>query len=195
MSGNPFSPARLIITMANGSVVEHDLGPAGMKVGRGPANDLVLEDSFASTNHAVFRTDGPEWVIQDLGSANGTRVNNARVSGFHVLKNGDVVQIGHTKFIFSPSAAAGGHLPPKYPEPAAAVTPGLPFLRVFTGVGKVCKRIVTGRSGHAACAAPGISAVDASAVEAIPSMAWRRSICSFICSPFLRLTISAAPSG
>jgi hypothetical protein len=66
-------------------------------LGRSPGCGIALsDDTFVSQVHArVFRRDGRVW-IEDLGSTNGTYVNEARVGPPVVLEVGDRVQIGQT---------------------------------------------------------------------------------------------------
>lgn len=82
----------------NGPVFEIDA--AAVTVGRGHANDIPLEDEFASTQHARLeaRKDGV-WV-EDVGSTNGTVVNGTRIDGPRKLAPGDVIRIGDTDFRF-----------------------------------------------------------------------------------------------
>ena len=70
-------------------------------IGRGPLNDLqLIEDNFASGRHAVIepRPDGT-WV-EDLGSTNGTFVNDEPVAAPRRLISGDVVRVGETDFLY-----------------------------------------------------------------------------------------------
>jgi pSer/pThr/pTyr-binding forkhead associated (FHA) protein len=78
----------------------YELDSAAVTVGRGHANDIALEDDYASTFHARVeaRRDGV-W-IEDVGSTNGTAVNGMRISGPQKLAPGDVIRIGETDFRF-----------------------------------------------------------------------------------------------
>lgn len=66
-------------------------------VGRSPGCAVSLEDdTFASSIHArVFRRNGELW-LEDLGSTNGTWLNNDRVAGLERLQRGDRVKVGST---------------------------------------------------------------------------------------------------
>ncbi len=77
-----------------------EIDAAAVTVGRGHANDIPLDDEFASTQHARLeaRKDGV-WV-EDVGSTNGTVVNGARIDGPRKLAPGDVIRIGDTDFRF-----------------------------------------------------------------------------------------------
>jgi hypothetical protein len=77
------------------------LDSAGVTVGRGGQNDLVLgADEYASTRHARFepRRDGI-WV-EDVGSTNGTYVNGTKLTRPRRLAPGDVVRVGETDLRF-----------------------------------------------------------------------------------------------
>ncbi len=67
-------------------------------IGRDSANDVVLDDTFISSEHATVTWNGRGWVLADAGSTNGTRLNGKDVHRPVALKPGDVVEFGHTKF-------------------------------------------------------------------------------------------------
>lgn len=62
--------------------------------GRSEDNAVVFKDIGVSTHHAVIRKDGAFWVVEDLGSTNGTWLNHKRVEGPTVVKEGDLLQMG-----------------------------------------------------------------------------------------------------
>ncbi len=68
-----------------------------LTVGRAPGCGVPLpEDTFTSQLHArVFRRDGDVWV-EDLGSTNGTLLNEKKVSAPAVMRRGDRLQVGRT---------------------------------------------------------------------------------------------------
>jgi len=70
------------------------------RLGRGPENEIVLRDPQVSRYHAVINLTGSEYVITDLGSANGTSVNGVRISQPCPLHQGDVVAIGSEQLVF-----------------------------------------------------------------------------------------------
>jgi hypothetical protein len=80
----------------------HDLGPAPVTIGRLPECDIVLGDANASRRHVEVRqaTDGGGgFVVVDLGSTNGTKVNGVGITT-HRLRDGDEIMIGSTRLRF-----------------------------------------------------------------------------------------------
>ena len=65
-------------------------------IGRAAGCQITLDDTYASQIHArVFLRDN-QWLVEDLGSTNGTWLNRQKVSGPMVLQRGDRLQIGNT---------------------------------------------------------------------------------------------------
>jgi hypothetical protein len=67
-------------------------------LGRDVNNSIVIDDQFASSEHAVLTFRGRTWYIEDLASTNGTFVNGTPVEGVAPLGYGDEVQIGQVRF-------------------------------------------------------------------------------------------------
>jgi pSer/pThr/pTyr-binding forkhead associated (FHA) protein len=65
----------------------------------GRQGTLVINDDFASGQHARFQTARGLWYLEDLGSTNGTWLNGRRVHAPQLLKKGDRITIGHTVMI------------------------------------------------------------------------------------------------
>lgn len=68
-------------------------------VGRHLDSDIVLDDPAVSRQHAQLRWSKGHFIILDLGSKSGTRVNNKPVDK-HVLENGDVILLGQSSLIY-----------------------------------------------------------------------------------------------
>ena len=75
-------------------------GPDGELLGRGDQADIVLQDSFASTRHARLVPHGDVIVLEDLGSTNGTYLNEEPLRGPQPLHPGDKIRIGDSVFTF-----------------------------------------------------------------------------------------------
>jgi hypothetical protein len=76
------------------------VGPAGATVGRSRQCDIVLSDPNISRQHAEVRPRGGSWVVSDLGSTNGSRLNGRRITGPEVIKPGDEIELGATVLRF-----------------------------------------------------------------------------------------------
>jgi phosphoserine phosphatase RsbU/P len=70
-------------------------------IGRSARNDLCVEDPFASRLHAEVRRRGDGYWLSDLGSANGTYLNGARLTAPVMLQEKDAVRIGETEIVFT----------------------------------------------------------------------------------------------
>ena len=71
-----------------------------MRIGRGTDTTLPLSDPRASRAHAAITYTGDRFILTDLGSTNGTRVNGDTLTGGHVLRDGDHIGIGDTTITF-----------------------------------------------------------------------------------------------
>jgi FHA domain len=67
------------------------------RVGRDNDNEIVLDDTFVSSEHARLLWNGRGWVLQDLGSTNGTRHNGKPVRNSVAIKTGDTLEFGRVK--------------------------------------------------------------------------------------------------
>ena len=71
-----------------------NLGGEQLTVGRDSTNDVVINDAEISRRHARLTFQGGKYILEDLGSTNGTFVNGQRLAGPRVLKAGEVVSFG-----------------------------------------------------------------------------------------------------
>jgi adenylate cyclase len=118
--------ARLILQTAEGQQAI-ELRPVN-SLGRHPNNSIQLLDKIVSKEHCIIELRGTQFYLRDLGSLNGTFINNERVRGEAPLKHGDEIALGSTRGRFddsqSPLATISGAPPP--PPPAAAAPPPAP---------------------------------------------------------------------
>jgi predicted component of type VI protein secretion system len=94
------APGEVMLVVRQGPEIgtRYSLVGDHMSVGRVPDNDIQLDDFTVSRQHAVFVKHGAAWLVRDLGSLNGTYVNNERVDE-SVVAHGDAVQIGRFHLI------------------------------------------------------------------------------------------------
>ena len=80
-----------------------DLGSATVTVGRLPECTIAINDSNISRNHAEVKAGPTAFVVNDLGSTNGTMVNGVKIVGEHRLRDGDIISFGSTHVRFEAS--------------------------------------------------------------------------------------------
>jgi len=92
---------RLVVERAPGHTpgMEYEVGP-GAVLGRGDQAEIRLDDPFASSRHAQLIRQGGIVVVEDLGSTNGTYLNEELLSGPQPLHVGDRVRIGDSEFTY-----------------------------------------------------------------------------------------------
>lgn len=132
-------------------------------IGRDASNAIAINDAEISRKHSRLSFQGGKYVLEDLGSTNGTFVNGQRLAGPVVLKSGDIVSLGEQIVLMYDviSLDVGAtvvtsrkptHVPPPpvqsftpVPAPAPAYTPGPVYsgppakktnmLPIFIGIG------------------------------------------------------------
>jgi hypothetical protein len=100
----PRATSRGSVTVISGALsgtrVGIAIGQAPILVGKGPATLQILDDPTVSTRHAQISGEQAGIVVTDLGSTNGTFVNNQRISRPTLLQDGDLVRFGNTQIKF-----------------------------------------------------------------------------------------------
>ncbi|MGI8711704.1 MAG: FhaA domain-containing protein [Solirubrobacteraceae bacterium] len=76
------------------------VGPGGATMGRSRQCDVMVDDPNVSRAHAEIRPRGGSWVVTDLQSTNGSRLNGRRLEQPEVLKPGDEIELGTTVLTF-----------------------------------------------------------------------------------------------
>lgn len=92
----PALPRQLVVTEGSLQGTTITLGTSAITIGRAADCTLVIDDEFASGRHArIHRLDG-EWVLEDLGSTNGTYIRKEQVQGPMALSVKVPIRIGRT---------------------------------------------------------------------------------------------------
>lgn len=65
-------------------------------IGRSLTNTLVIEDDFVSSEHALLTLRGRQWLLEDLGSRNGTNLNALPITSETIITTSDIISIGRT---------------------------------------------------------------------------------------------------
>ncbi|MDQ1625351.1 MAG: hypothetical protein QOJ49_849 [Actinomycetota bacterium] len=96
VKGRRGEPSVLVVTQGALAGTSVRLGQAPVTLGRAQDSTIVLDDDYVSTHHArLFPQDG-QWLVEDLGSTNGTYLERAKVSGPTPVKIGVPIRIGKT---------------------------------------------------------------------------------------------------
>jgi len=90
---------RLRVVSADGRRFEHEVAGEALVIGRSSRADLALADRAMSREHARIQRSDDGWVLQDLGSHNGTRLNEAIVEGAQRLRDGDTISLGGSHLV------------------------------------------------------------------------------------------------
>jgi adenylate cyclase len=110
--------AKLVIIGPDGPQ-ERDLATVN-SLGRHPNNSIQLLDRIVSKEHCFVELRGNRWVLRDLGSLNGTYINDQRVVGESFLSHGDQIALGNTRAVFQDVVAV--------PPPSAALSAQVPLV-------------------------------------------------------------------
>jgi hypothetical protein len=114
---------RLVVYPNSPAAWEIELKSGANYIGRGFANDFKIEDPSVSGSHCQVVVNGGTVIIKDLGSTNGTLINNARIQEA-VLQPGQVLRLGAVEMLYQSDAAAAVTVteiePPMAPRIATA---------------------------------------------------------------------------
>jgi serine phosphatase RsbU (regulator of sigma subunit) len=98
-------PRELLVQGPDGQLKPVPLSGSRLSVGRSSAVELSFpDDAGLSRQHFAFEAQGEDWTIQDLGSKNGTYVNNIPLKARLILKPGDRITAGHLTIVYSPDS-------------------------------------------------------------------------------------------
>jgi len=90
------APHQMVVTAGNLAGTAIDLADSQITIGRADDATLVLTDDYASTRHArLFPQDG-QWLVEDLGSTNGTYLDRQKVTAPTPVPVGVPIRIGKT---------------------------------------------------------------------------------------------------
>jgi sigma-B regulation protein RsbU (phosphoserine phosphatase) len=99
----------LLIQCPDGQLKPVPLAGEKLSVGRSSTAELSFpDDAGLSRQHFVIEPEGEDWTVQDLGSKNGTFVNNIPLKARLVLQPGDRITAGHIAVVFAPESKGAG---------------------------------------------------------------------------------------
>lgn len=108
--------------LLKGETTEWELGPFLLTIGRRPDNNLVFDDRFVSSHHAVVSFAQGRHYIEDLKSSNGTLLNGAPVQRA-ALTHGDAIRIGTHTLQFHDEPVATPAIPLPGAQPVSVIDP------------------------------------------------------------------------
>ena len=98
-AGTPHTVGRILLASEGKTVMERELKPGRLVIGRTPDNDLQIDSKFISRHHCQIVTQSDSCTIEDLNSTNGIYVQSKRVRRYN-LNDGDVVQVGQHEIMY-----------------------------------------------------------------------------------------------
>lgn len=110
-----------------------------LTIGRDSSNEITINDAEVSRRHARLTFQGGKFVLEDLGSTNGTFVNGQRLAGPRVLKAGEVVSFGEQIVLvfeastFDPAATVASPRATAVPSASRPVAPPPPATSQYAG--------------------------------------------------------------
>ena len=109
---------KMTVLLGRRAVQVHDLDLTTIRVGRDEEMDIVIDNPSVSRRHVEFRNDGTGWVVEDMGSSNGTFLRGEKLDAAQPVEAGDQIGIGKFSIVFdkvvadAPSASEGPKLRP-----------------------------------------------------------------------------------
>ena len=104
---------RLVMRSGKTEGTAYPLEKSEIFLGRDAANDIVINDAEVSRRHVRIFLQGPNYVIEDLGSTNGTSVNGQRLMGPYMLHPGEMITFGeHVNLLYEMVSASDATMVP-----------------------------------------------------------------------------------
>src|SRR5436190_23929286 len=111
-----------IVILKSGESSTHDLSRDETVIGRHPECTIQIDSNMVSRKHAKIVRDGNQFLVEDMGSGNGTTVNGVRIAARTPLKHDDRVKLGPILIRFIDQAA----VPQNRASAPAAAPPASP---------------------------------------------------------------------
>jgi len=128
-----------------------------VNIGRAEYNDIVLPEESVSTQHAKLQRREGVWVLQDLGSTNGTSVDGEKLSGETPVAPGSIIRFGDISVVFEPT------------DDALGIGKGAPSTKVMGAIN--IPPAAPAKAAPAPAPAPAAAAAPATAKPAAPKVA------------------------
>lgn len=119
---------KLTLLLGRRTMQAYDFKQPSIIVGRDEGADVIIDNPSVSRRHAEIRLGDSGWVVEDLGSSNGTFLRGHRIEGAQSIGLGDEIGFGKFSIVFG-KALGEGEVPVAAPSPMAdkpAPPPGMP---------------------------------------------------------------------
>jgi pSer/pThr/pTyr-binding forkhead associated (FHA) protein len=114
---------KLTLLLGRRTMQVYDFKQESIIIGRDDGADVLIDNPSVSRRHAEIRLGDDGWVVEDLGSSNGTFIRGAKIKGPQALAFGDEIGFGKFSIVFGKALGEGEHAvpvaTPKQPSPAA----------------------------------------------------------------------------
>jgi hypothetical protein len=120
MMGHSRPSATLVVRQGPQAGMSFSITGNQILIGREEGLDIILQDPESSRRHSRISWQGGDFVIEDLGSTNGTFVNGVQITAPQILSPGDSIGIGQTALVFQVSGAPAVAYPYQAPPPQQA---------------------------------------------------------------------------
>ncbi len=87
-------PSMVVVEPKNLAGMSYPISGRELTIGRAPGCGITVDDSYVSSLHARLARSNSQTIVEDLGSRNGTWVNEKQINSATVLKSGDRVRVG-----------------------------------------------------------------------------------------------------
>jgi len=113
---------KLTLLLGRRTMQVYDFKQPSIIIGRDDGADVLIDNPSVSRRHAEIRLGDDGWVVEDLGSSNGTFIGATKIQGAHSLGLGDEIGFGKFSIVFG-KALGEGEVPIQKPPPSSPAAP------------------------------------------------------------------------
>lgn len=103
---------KLTLLLGRRTMQVYDFKQPSIVIGRDDGVDVLIDNPSVSRRHAEIRLGDNGWVVEDLGSSNGTFIRGTKIQGPQPLGLGDEIGLGKFSIVFGKALGEGEHAPP-----------------------------------------------------------------------------------
>lgn len=113
---------KLTLLLGRRTMQVYDFKQPSIVIGREEGADVLIDNPSVSRRHAEIRLGDNGWVVEDLGSSNGTFIRGTKIQGAQSLGLGDEIGLGKFSIVFGKALGEGEHAPAGASAPTAKQT-------------------------------------------------------------------------